>query len=160
MPWWMNEVVVEGAVAAIFGLVIGSFVTALVYRLPRGLPFIVNADYSPVRSMCPPCGRHLTPRELVPVFSWVYQRGRCSCGKTSVSYIYPVIEVVCAVYIVVLDIVHPFGWTTWVFFAMSPFALAAFFMAISGKTPLGIYAGVPGGLWRSIAFTLPFLLFI
>ncbi len=70
----------------------GSFTTALAYRLPRGLPFSHDPQGRPVRSICPPCGRTLRARELIPVLSWVWQRGRCACGKIEISLRYPMIE--------------------------------------------------------------------
>lgn len=69
-----------------FGLVFGSFVTALSYRLPRGLSIARG------RSMCPACETPLTPRDLVPVFSWLLHRGRCRHCGTRISARYPAIE--------------------------------------------------------------------
>ena len=55
----------------ILGLLFGSFINALVYRLHQGLNFI-NA-----RSMCPKCKHTLTWYELVPIFSFLWQKGKC-----------------------------------------------------------------------------------
>lgn len=77
---------------AILGLCLGSFATALIYRVKHRLPFAWGPDGRPVRSMCPPCGRTLTARELVPVLSWVFQGGRCRCGKTKIPVFYPAVE--------------------------------------------------------------------
>lgn len=73
--------------AAIFGLVFGSFVTALSYRAPRGENFING------RSKCPVCGTLLTARDLIPVFSWVLSGGRCRHCGAAVSWRYPAIEI-------------------------------------------------------------------
>lgn len=71
----------------IFGLLFGSFINALVYRLHQGLEFI-NA-----RSMCPKCKHTLTWYELVPIFSFLLQKGKCKhCGKP-ISWQYPLAEV-------------------------------------------------------------------
>lgn len=57
------------------GLALGSFVTMLSYRLPRHISIVTP------RSHCPSCKTPLKPRELVPVISWVVQRGNCrTCG--------------------------------------------------------------------------------
>jgi leader peptidase (prepilin peptidase) / N-methyltransferase len=130
MPWWFNPIYFESFIALIFGLVIGSFVTALVYRLPRGLPFVMEKNGCAVRSMCPPCGRRLNIKELVPIFSWVLQRGRCACGKNKISLTYPLVEVVCGVYVVLLNLAQPFGHLTWPLYLMAPLILAASFLAI------------------------------
>src|SRR5262249_36858379 len=72
------------------GLVFGSFVTALSYRLPRG------ESIARGRSKCPACGHVLTAADLVPVLSWVANRGGCRhCGAKG-PWRYPAIEVVTA----------------------------------------------------------------
>ena len=77
-------------VAALLGLIFGSFVTALSHRIPRGEDFI-NA-----RSKCPACGTVLAARDLVPVLSWVLNRARCRACKTKISVRYPIIELIMA----------------------------------------------------------------
>lgn len=80
---------------AIIGLCFGSFATALVYRIPCGVPWIYDRtsdDNKTCRSQCPDCNAALTALDLVPVFSWLFSRGKCRhCGK-AVSSRYPVIE--------------------------------------------------------------------
>lgn len=57
------------------GLIVGSFVGALVVRWPQGLSVVSG------RSRCDSCGAVLRPRDLVPVLSFVALRGRCrDCG--------------------------------------------------------------------------------
>lgn len=74
------------AVAAVFGLLIGSFLNVVVWRVPRG-----ESVVSPP-SHCPSCDTPITPRDNVPVVSWLVLRGRCrSCG-TRISARYPFVE--------------------------------------------------------------------
>lgn len=78
--------VFEGFAVAL-GLVIGSFLNVAIARLPE--------DRSVVRprSHCPHCGTTLAARDLVPVLSWIWLRGRCrTCGHP-ISPTYPLIEV-------------------------------------------------------------------
>jgi prepilin signal peptidase PulO-like enzyme (type II secretory pathway) len=76
--------------AALLGLVFGSFVTAMSYRLPRGQSVAVG------RSQCPHCKASLTARDLVPLMSWAINRGRCRRCGAPVSARYPAIELVTA----------------------------------------------------------------
>ena len=63
------------AAAAVLGAIIGSFLGAALERLPEGRSVLTG------RSACDSCGKELTPVELVPVLSWLVQRGVCrSCG--------------------------------------------------------------------------------
>lgn len=77
--------------AAVLGLVCGSFVTALSHRLPRGEDFVRG------RSRCPHCKTSLSARDLVPVFSWLMSKGRCRHCQVTVSGRYPTIEMLCSV---------------------------------------------------------------
>ncbi len=72
--------------AAVLGLVLGSFTTALSYRQPRGQSIAHG------RSCCPACGHVLGVADLVPVLSWVAQRGACRHCGAPISARYPVIE--------------------------------------------------------------------
>jgi leader peptidase (prepilin peptidase)/N-methyltransferase len=79
----------------ILGLIIGSFLNVVIYRLPEGESIV----YPP--SHCPECGHQLSPRELVPVFSYVFLRGKCkSCG-TKISIRYPIIELSTAIIFII-----------------------------------------------------------
>ncbi len=72
--------------AAAVGLVMGSFVTALSYRQPRAVSVARG------RSRCPACGHTLEARDLVPVLSWLVNRGACRHCGAPVSRRYPAIE--------------------------------------------------------------------
>jgi len=67
----------------LFGLAWGSFLNVVIYRLPLGL----NLAHPP--SACPACGTPIKPWDNIPVFSYLFLRGRCrKCGKSfSVRYI-------------------------------------------------------------------------
>lgn len=70
---------------ALLGLVVGSFLGMLTYRLPRGLPFSG-------RSTCPHCKVKIRWFENIPVLSFVFLKGRCGeCGK-NISWRYPLLE--------------------------------------------------------------------
>ena len=65
---------------------VGSFLGVLILRLPAGANVLIG------RSRCPACRHALGPRDLVPLVSWLAQRGRCRhCGGV-LSRLYPAIE--------------------------------------------------------------------
>lgn len=78
------------AFVAALGLIFGSFVTALSYRLPRGISIAKG------RSACPACKAVLTARDLVPVFSWIAHRGACRACGSKIPWRYPAIELATA----------------------------------------------------------------
>ena len=72
--------------AAPFGLLIGSFLNVVAYRLPRG------ESLSHPRSRCPHCSAQLRAIDNIPVVSWVALRGRCAHCGGPVSARYPLVE--------------------------------------------------------------------
>jgi leader peptidase (prepilin peptidase)/N-methyltransferase len=70
----------------VLGCVIGSFVTVLAHRIPRG------ESWTGGRSRCPSCGKQVRARDNIPVVSWLLLRGRCrECGAR-ISVAYPLAE--------------------------------------------------------------------
>ena len=90
--------------AAVFGLVVGSFLNVCIYRLPRG-----QSLASPP-SRCPRCERRLRWSHNIPVFSWIALRGRCSYCRAPISIQYPIIEIVTALVWVLVVWMTPVGW--------------------------------------------------
>ncbi len=79
------------AILIVVGLCFGSFVNALVWRLHEGKLSVVRG-----RSMCPHCRHELAAKDLVPVLSWLFLRGKCRyCGKP-ISVQYPLVELATA----------------------------------------------------------------
>jgi leader peptidase (prepilin peptidase) / N-methyltransferase len=72
--------------AAPLGLVIGSFLNVVAYRLPRGESLVRP------RSRCTVCGHEVKPYDNVPLFSWLVLRGRCRHCANRISARYPLIE--------------------------------------------------------------------
>ena len=72
---------------AVFGLLVGSFLNVCIYRIPKGKSII----FPP--SSCPGCGKKLSAYELVPVLSFLLQRGRCRGCSGGISIRYPIVEV-------------------------------------------------------------------
>jgi leader peptidase (prepilin peptidase) / N-methyltransferase len=76
--------------AAVGGLLVGSFLNVVVWRLPRGESLLAPGSH------CPSCGRPVRPYDNVPVLSWLALRGRCRDCKTSISARYPLVEALSA----------------------------------------------------------------
>ncbi|GIU96541.1 MAG: hypothetical protein KatS3mg013_0344 [Actinomycetota bacterium] len=87
----MSDAWVRALVALPFGLVIGSFMTVVVARVPTG------ASVVRPRSRCPSCGGPVRARDNVPVLSWVLLRGRCRACRAPISVAYPLLELSTAV---------------------------------------------------------------
>lgn len=71
--------------SALMGGVLGSFLNVVVYRVPAGVS--LNG-----RSACPKCGHAIRPWHNVPVFGWLWLRGKCyDCGNP-IAWRYPAVE--------------------------------------------------------------------
>lgn len=85
----------------LFGIVIGSFLNVVIYRVPKGENIVV------VNSHCMNCGYQLSWYDLVPIFSWLALRGKCRVCGDKISVQYPLIEALNGVlYLVVF---HRYG---------------------------------------------------
>src|SRR5690349_82614 len=82
----------------------GSAVTALAHRIPRHLSWVRG------RSACPSCGHALGVRDLFPILSWASARGRCRYCGASVSFRYPLTELLCAAWALLLYHRVGLGW--------------------------------------------------
>jgi leader peptidase (prepilin peptidase) / N-methyltransferase len=78
-------------VAALAGLLIGSFLNVVAWRLPRGESLVHPG------SACPACGTPIKPYDNVPVLSWLLLRGRCRRCDARISARYPLVELATAV---------------------------------------------------------------
>lgn len=81
---------VAGVCVFLFGLVFGSFLNVVVFRLPTG------ESSARGRSHCMCCGHGLRAADLVPVFSFVFLRGRCRYCGAKISPRYPLVELLTA----------------------------------------------------------------
>jgi leader peptidase (prepilin peptidase)/N-methyltransferase len=108
-------------VAVLFGLAVGSFLNVVIHRLPKMLDREWKAQcleylgsvapqapqpaesaqpvYNLVvpRSGCPSCGHSITVLENIPIFSYLFLKGRCSACGTRISVRYPIVEAVTGV---------------------------------------------------------------
>ena len=85
-PTVMNFAVAAVALVGVFGLLIGSFLNVVAYRVPLGTSIV-----SPP-SACPDCGRAIRPYDNLPVISWLLLRGKCRDCRQPISVRYPLVE--------------------------------------------------------------------
>jgi leader peptidase (prepilin peptidase)/N-methyltransferase len=88
--------------AAVFGLVIGSFLNVVIWRVPRGESVVRPASH------CPNCDREIRGRDNIPVLSWLVLRGKCRDCGSPISARYPAVEALTAAIFVLLAL--RFGW--------------------------------------------------
>lgn len=105
LPW------LDASLAGGVGLLVGSFLNVVIYRLPKMLERQWAADCAELagkelpadapfnlmvpRSRCQKCGHQIRWYENIPIASYLFLRGRCSACKTPISVRYPLVEAAC-----------------------------------------------------------------
>jgi leader peptidase (prepilin peptidase) / N-methyltransferase len=101
------------AVALVLGLMIGSFLNVVIYRLPKMMERewqvqcaelrdetvadIAQINIVSPRSACPACGQAITPLQNIPLVSWLALGGRCAACKARIPVRYPIVELLTGV---------------------------------------------------------------
>lgn len=108
LPWLASSPPLLITLAAVLGLVVGSFLNVVIHRLPlmletdwrmqaaemagQPVPEAPRFNLVAPRSACPACGHQITALENIPVISWLVLRGRCSDCGARISMRYPIVE--------------------------------------------------------------------
>jgi leader peptidase (prepilin peptidase)/N-methyltransferase len=135
LTYLLLDPVATCVVAGILGLIVGSFLNVVIYRLPKmmehdwqvqcaellgqlkdpasppcavGRVAAFNLVYP--RSHCPHCGHQITALENIPILSFLWQRGRCTACHQAISLRYPVIEISSAILATITAWHFGFGW--------------------------------------------------
>ena len=115
------------ALASVLGLIVGSFLNVLVWRLPKMLEREWRAQAHEVlglpaepagptynlmhpNSCCPQCNHPIRPRENIPLLSYLFLRGRCAHCQSAISARYPLTELACALISAWVAWRFGFGW--------------------------------------------------
>ncbi len=86
--------------AAAFGLILGSFLNVVAWRLPSRMSLSLPASH------CPSCETPIKPYDNIPVLSWLFLRGRCRSCSEHISARYPIVEAMTAVLFAAVVAVH------------------------------------------------------
>ena len=130
--------------AGLLGLVVGSFLNVVIYRLPQMMKREMREYCAEVmglltppnttetfnliwpRSRCPHCAHLITALENIPILSYLWQKGRCTACHGTISIRYPIVEAVSAGFALVTAWQLGFGWElagalmlTWALLALS-----------------------------------------
>ncbi|MGK5069794.1 prepilin peptidase [Janthinobacterium sp. RT4P48] len=114
-------------VAALFGLIVGSFLNVVIHRLPNMMQREFDNDVAQANGQPPPhterynlmlphsnctaCGHRITAMENIPVISYLLLRGKCSACKAPISLRYPLVELLTSALSALLIWHFGSGWT-------------------------------------------------
>ena len=113
---------------------LGSFASAMVYRIPLGKSWIWNAGKDKAaRSACPYCHHVLTMKDLIPFFSWLRQQGRCRYCQEKISPQYIALEVGSVLIAVSIYFLSGFRLESFILLALVPFVLSQIILLFRDK---------------------------
>ncbi len=116
------------AFIAIFGLVIGSFLAMLVYRIPKNMPVVF------ARSRCENCNKELKIIHNIPLVSFIFLGGKCAYCKQKISFNNFLIEILTA--ILFIGLYYKLGLTNHFLFTALAFSMLLALSFIDFKTML------------------------
>ncbi len=181
------------ACALILGLLVGSFLNVVIYRLPKMMErdwqnqcreFLANDgnvatlpsdekkpepfNLMVPASTCPHCGHKIRAWENIPVFSYLFLKGKCSSCKSSISARYPTIELITGLLSVVVIYYVGINWNglaalvfTWSLVALTMIDIDTYLLPDDITLPLlwlglivnsfGAFTDLPSALWGAVA---------
>src|SRR5450631_3558126 len=102
--WHSRDVVI--AFFFLFGIVIGSFLNVCISRIPEGMSIVAPA------SRCPQCEQPIKAYDNVPLFGWLWLRGKCRSCAFPISPMYPLVELLTGLFFVACYLDFGFTQTT------------------------------------------------
>lgn len=181
------------ACTLVLGLLVGSFLNVVIYRLPKMMErdwqqqcrdFLTNdgdiatlpandSKQEPFNLMvpvsrCPHCGHKIKPWENIPVFSYLFLRGKCSDCKAKISIRYPIIELMTGMLSVAVIYYVGVNWSglaalifTWSLIALTMIDFDTYLLPDDITLPLlwlgliansfNAFTDLPSALWGAIA---------
>jgi len=103
---------IELSIMALFGLLFGSFLNVVILRIPKDESIVFGGSH------CTTCNTPLKPWHNIPLFSWLFLRGKCSFCKTKISIQYPLIELATSIIFTFVGMKYGISYST-LFIALS-----------------------------------------
>ena len=119
-PTWMHSLFL-----LCFGLLVGSFGNVLIHRLPQEDP--EERDVVRKGSHCPACKTPIKPWHNVPLFGWLWLRGRCAACGWRIPFRYPLVEGLTGLLFAASPWLFPIGTLIWFKGLLAGFALIVLF---------------------------------
>lgn len=111
----MNAAEIIGLIALIFiSLAIGSFLNVCIYRIPN------KTFFKNKRSYCPKCNHQLKAKDNIPLFSYIFLKGKCRyCGE-KISFRYPFVELINCILSTLVFAIYRYKFITLVYLVLIP----------------------------------------
>ena len=108
MYYGVNDVLIF-----ILGLIVGSFSNVCIYRIPRNESIIYPASH------CPKCRSNITPKDNIPLLSYILLKGRCRNCKSKISIQYPIVELLTGLIYLIVYLIYGLSVQTLIYIVLS-----------------------------------------
>lgn len=114
--------IISYIIVFIFGSIVGSFLNVCIYRIPRNLSILIPS------SRCPSCDTPIKLWDNIPILSYIFLSGRCRTCKAKITLRYPLVELLNALFYILVLWRFGFGWDTLVYFVFCSVLIVAAFI--------------------------------
>ena len=104
---------IEVVLIFILGLIVGSFSNVCIYRIPRNESIVYPASH------CPKCRSNISPKDNIPLLSFILLKGRCRNCKSKISLQYPIVELLTGLIYLIIYLIFGLSIQTLIYIILS-----------------------------------------
>ncbi len=145
---------IEIVLIFILGLIVGSFSNVCIYRIPRNESIIYPASH------CPKCRSNISPKDNIPLLSYILLKGRCRNCKSKISIQYPIVELLTGLIYLIIYLTYGLSIQSLIYIILSSALLIIAFIDLNEQIVPDVIS-LPGIVIGFIlSFFVPYILFI
>ncbi len=145
---------IEIVLIFILGLIVGSFSNVCIYRIPRNESIVYPASH------CPKCRSNISPKDNIPLLSFILLKGRCRNCKSKISIQYPIVELLTGLIYLIIYLIFGLSIQTLIYIILSSALIIIAFIDLNEQIVPDVISlpGIVVGF--IISFFAPYILFI
>lgn len=137
----------------ILGLIVGSFSNVCIFRIPRNESIIYPASH------CPKCRNNISPKDNIPLLSYILLKGRCRNCKNKISIQYPIVELLTGVIYLIIYLIYSLSIQSLIYIILSSALVIIAFIDLNEQIVPDVIS-LPGiVIGFIISFFVPYILF-
>ncbi|MBU4361169.1 prepilin peptidase [bacterium] len=145
---------VNGVLIFILGLIVGSFSNVCIYRIPRNESIIYPASH------CPKCHSNISPKDNIPLLSYILLKGRCRNCKSKISIQYPVVEFLTGLIYLIIYLIYGLSIQSLIYIILSSALIIIVFIDLNEQIVPDVIS-LPGIVIGFIlSFFVPYISFV
>lgn len=149
MYYGVNDVLIF-----ILGLIVGSFSNVCIYRIPRNESIIYPASH------CPKCRSNISPKDNIPLLSYILLKGRCRNCKSKISIQYPIVELLTGLIYLIIYLVYGLSIQSLIYIILSSALIIIAFIDLNEQIVPDVIS-LPGIVIGFIlSFLVPYISFV